>query len=67
MSGAASEPGLISLNFIRLLRVAITPSVMSLLRGENDSNQSDEFQATKLFASTKLLNRLFNREQNNFL
>ena len=31
----------ISLNFIRLLRVVITPSV----RGENDSKQSDEFQA----------------------
>ena len=30
-----------SLNFIRLLRVVITPSV----RGENDSKQSDEFQA----------------------
>ena len=35
-----------SLNFIRLLRVVITPSVTSLLRGENDSKQSDEFQAT---------------------
>ena len=34
-----------SLNFIRLLRVIITPSVTSLLRGENDSKQSDEFQA----------------------
>ena len=33
----------ISLDFIRLLRVVITPSVM--LRGENDSKQSDEFQA----------------------
>ena len=32
-----------SLNFIRLLRVVITPSV----RGENDSKQSDEFQATR--------------------
>ena len=30
-------------NFIRLLRVVITPSVT--LRGENDSKQSDEFQA----------------------
>ena len=30
-----------SLNFIRLLRVVITPSV----RGENDSKQWDEFQA----------------------
>ena len=29
-----------SLNFIRLLRVVITPSV----RGENDSKQSDEIQ-----------------------
>ena len=34
-----------SLNFIRLLRVVITPSVTQLLRGENDSKQSDEFQA----------------------
>ena len=33
------------LNFIRLPRVVTTPSVMSLLRGENDSKQSDEFQA----------------------
>ena len=31
----------VSLNFIRLLRVVITPSV----RGENDLKQSDEFQA----------------------
>ena len=31
-----------SLNFIRLLRVVITPS---LLRGENYSKQWDEFQA----------------------
>ena len=36
-----------SLNFIRLLRVVITTSVTSLLRGENDSKQSDEFQARK--------------------
>ena len=35
-----------SLNFIRLLRVVITPSVTTLLRGENDSKQSDEFQAS---------------------
>ena len=36
-----------SLNFIRLLRLIITPSVIvvELLRGENDSKQSDEFQA----------------------
>ena len=34
-------PYLFSLNFIRLLRVVITPSV----RGENDSKQSDEIQA----------------------
>ena len=33
-----------SLNFIRLLRVVFTPSVTSLLRGENDSKQSDEIQ-----------------------
>ena len=35
------------LNFIRLLRVVINPSVTSLLRGENDSKQSDEIQASK--------------------
>ena len=34
-------PNLFNLNFIRLLRVVITPSV----RGENNSMQSDEFQA----------------------
>ena len=34
-------PYLFSLNFTRLLRVVVTPSV----RGENDSKQSDEFQA----------------------
>ena len=33
----------VSPNFIRVLRVVITPSVT--LRGENDSKQSDEFQA----------------------
>ena len=38
-----------SLNFIRLLRVVIPPSVTSLLRGESDSKQSDEFQANLLF------------------
>ena len=36
-----------SLNFIRLLRVVITPSVTTLLRGENDSKQLDEFQAVE--------------------
>ena len=36
----------ISLNFIRILRVVISPSVTSLLRGEKDSKQSDEIQAT---------------------
>ena len=40
----------ISLNFIRLLRVVITPSVTSLLREENDSKQSDEIQAIFVFA-----------------
>ena len=42
-----------SLNFIRLLRVVITLSVTSPLRGENDlySKQSDEFQATKVVSS----------------
>ena len=37
-----------SLNFIRLLRVVITPSVTTLLRGENDSMQSDEIQLNLL-------------------
>ena len=36
---------------IRLLRVVITFSVTSSLRGENDSKQSDEFQATKVVSS----------------
>ena len=40
----------ISLNFIPLLRVVITPSVTSLLRGGNDSKQSDEIQATFVLA-----------------
>ena len=39
-----------SLNFIRLLRVVIIP-----LRGENDSKQSDEFQARKGLAFYKLM------------
>ena len=34
-----------SLNFIQLLQVVITPSVTSLLRGENDSKKWDEFEA----------------------
>ena len=34
-----------SLNFIRLPRVVITPSVTTLLRGENDSTQPDEIHA----------------------
>ena len=37
-----------SLNLIRLLRVVITPSVTSLLRGENDSKRSHEIQATAM-------------------
>ena len=36
----------IGLNFIRIFRVVISPSVTSLLRGEKDSKQSDEIQAT---------------------
>ena len=40
-SGFEVDMGSISLNFIRFLRVVITP----LLRGENNSKQSDEFQA----------------------
>ena len=35
-----------SLNFIRLVQVVITHPVTSLLRGENDSEQSDEIQTT---------------------
>ena len=35
----------LTLNFIRLLRVVITPSATSSLRGENDSKLSDELQA----------------------
>ena len=42
--GVLQKCGIVSLNFIRLLRVVITPSVTSLMRGENDSKQSDEFQ-----------------------
>ena len=40
-----------SLNFIRLLRVVITPSVTTLLRRENDSKQSDEIQLNLLVDS----------------
>ena len=43
----------ISLNFIRLLRVAITPSATTLLKGENDSKQSDEIQAILKLALTQ--------------
>ena len=32
---------------MRLPRVVITPSITSLLRVENDSKQSDEFQANE--------------------
>ena len=41
-------PAKISQNFIRFLRVVITPSV-AVLRGENDSKQSDEFQAIRKY------------------
>ena len=44
-----------SLDFIRLLRVVITPPVTTLLRGENDSKQSDEFQVTKGQALVNIL------------
>ena len=37
-------PSQCSLNFIRLRLVVITPPVKMLLRGENDSKQSDEIQ-----------------------
>ena len=43
----------LSLNFIRLIRVVITPSVTTLLRRENDSKLSDEIQAKTTFASPK--------------
>ena len=39
----------VSLNFIRLIRVVITPSV----RGENDSKQSDEFQASYMYVMSR--------------
>ena len=39
----------LSLNFIRLIRVVITPWVTTLLRIENDSKQSDEIQAKTTF------------------
>ena len=39
-----------SLNFIRLLRVVITPSVVER---RNDSKQSDEFQASYVSAALK--------------
>ena len=42
-----------SLNFIRLLRVVITPSVTTLLRRENDSKQSDEIQLNLLVDSVQ--------------
>ena len=45
----------ISLNFLRLLLVVITPSVTSL-RGENDSKPSDEFQAISVLALKGLEN-----------
>ena len=44
-----------SLDFIRLLRVVITPSVTTLWKGENESKQSDEFQATKGQALVNIL------------
>ena len=45
----------VSLNLIRLLRVVITPS---LLRGENDSKQSDEFQAIIYVRKQALYNKI---------
>ena len=49
-----------SLNFIPLLRVVITRSVTTLLRGENDSKQLDEFQAIEKndFRKAKKQNKL---------
>ena len=35
------------LNFIRLRRVVITLPIQTLLRGENDSKQSNEIQALR--------------------
>ena len=49
-----------SLNFIPLLRVVITLSVTTLLRGGNDSKQLDEFQAIENndFRKAKKQNKL---------
>ena len=49
--------GAASLNFIRLPRVVITPSVTTLLRGENDSKQSDKVEAKERQASKKFYNK----------
>ena len=43
----------ISLNLICLLRVVITPSVTTLLRGENDLKQSNEIQGRLRFFDVK--------------
>ena len=43
----------ISVNFICLLRVVITPSVTTLLREENDLKQSNEIQARLRFFDVK--------------
>ena len=45
----------VSLNFIRLLRVVITPSVTTLLRGEKDLKQSDEIQAISVVVILTLI------------
>ena len=49
--------GAASLNFIRSPRVVITPTVTTLLRGENDSKRSDEVQAKERQASKKFYNK----------
>ena len=49
--------GAASLNFIRLPRVVITPTVTTLLRGENDSKRSDEVQAKERQASKKFYDK----------
>ena len=49
--------GAASLNFIRFPRVVITPTVTTLLRGENDSKRSDEVQAKERQASKKFYNK----------
>ena len=48
-----------SLNIIRLLQVVITPSVTTLLRGENDSKQSMNFRLSLKQQGTNLFDEKF--------